>query len=67
MALGGAVLADGFRRLDLIDAYRIYVHPVLIGRGKPLFAQADAMTGLRLERSRTFGNGVVMLHYEREN
>ncbi|HEY9473093.1 MAG TPA: dihydrofolate reductase family protein, partial [Mycobacteriales bacterium] len=33
LALGGADLAATFRRLDLIDEYRIYVHPVLIGRG----------------------------------
>jgi dihydrofolate reductase len=65
LALGGADLADTFRALDLIDEYRIYVHPVLIGRGKPFFASADALhvTPLRLIDSRTFGNGVVMLHY----
>ena len=32
MALGGAELADTFRRLGLIDEYWVYVHPVLIGR-----------------------------------
>ena len=37
LALGGAELADTFRRLGLIDEYWLYVHPVLIGRGKPLF------------------------------
>ena len=37
LALGGADLSAAFRRLGLIDEYRIYVHPVLIGRGKPLF------------------------------
>jgi dihydrofolate reductase len=65
LALGGADLAAAFRRLDLIDEYRIYVHPVLIGRGKPLFADTDAFTRLRLLETRAFGNGVVLLHYER--
>jgi dihydrofolate reductase len=33
MAVGGAQLAATFRELDLIDEYRLYVHPVLVGRG----------------------------------
>lgn len=63
LALGGANLSASFRRLGLIDEYRIYVHPVLIGRGTPLFQGTDAMTALRLLESRTFGNGVVLLRY----
>jgi dihydrofolate reductase len=65
MVLGGAELAAAFRRLDLIDEYRIYVHPVLIGAGKPLFSAWDTRTDLRLVGTRVFGNGVVLLHYER--
>ncbi|QKV98047.1 dihydrofolate reductase family protein [Streptomyces sp. NA02950] len=65
LALGGADLAETFRRHDLIDEYRIYVHPVLLGRGRPLFRPSDTTTGLELERTRTFGNGVVLLHYRR--
>ncbi|UKY55185.1 dihydrofolate reductase family protein [Streptomyces inhibens] len=65
LALGGADLTAAFLRHDLIDEYRIYVHPVLIGRGKPLFPASDAMITLRLARTRTFGNGVVLLRYER--
>jgi len=42
------------------------VYPVLIGRGKPLFRETDAMTGLRLAETRTFGNGVVLLRYLRD-
>ncbi|MFJ5269048.1 dihydrofolate reductase family protein [Streptomyces sp. NPDC088358] len=65
LGLGGADLAASFLRHDLVDEFRIYVHPVLIGGGKPLFPQADALTGLRLTETRTFGNGVVLLRYER--
>ncbi|HSO92073.1 MAG TPA: dihydrofolate reductase family protein [Arthrobacter sp.] len=66
LALGGANLSASFRRLGLIDEYRIYVHPVLIGRGTPLFHEEDATTPLRLLESRTFGNGVVLLRYATE-
>ncbi|WP_327272104.1 dihydrofolate reductase family protein [Streptomyces sp. NBC_01224] len=65
LALGGADLAASFMRHDLIDEYRIYVHPVLIGRGKPLFPASDTRTHRRLAETRTFGNGVVLLRYER--
>jgi len=65
LVLGGADLTDAFRRLDLIDEYRLYVHPVLVGRGKPFFHPADAGADLDLVESRTFGNGVVLLHYAR--
>jgi dihydrofolate reductase len=65
LALGGADLADTFRRLDLVDEYRLYVHPVLLGRGRRLFSDTDARAGLRLVETRTFGNGVVLLRHER--
>ncbi|WP_439675555.1 dihydrofolate reductase family protein [Embleya sp. MST-111070] len=67
MVVGGANLADTFRRLGLIDEYAMYVHPVLIGRGKPAFRPTDettdGTTGLELVESRVFGNGVALLRY----
>jgi dihydrofolate reductase len=65
LVVGGADLAAEFRRHDLIDEYSIYVHPVLLGRGNPLFRETDALARLRLTESRVFGNGVVLLRYER--
>ncbi|HEY3607860.1 MAG TPA: dihydrofolate reductase family protein [Pseudonocardiaceae bacterium] len=63
LSLGGADLAATFMRHDLIDEYRVYVHPVVIGSGKPLF-QGVPMD-LRLVEDRAFGNGVVLLRYQR--
>ena len=65
MAVGGADLAASFFRHDLIDEYRVYVHPVVIGGGKPLFPASDTDRPLRLMETRAFGNGVVLLRYER--
>jgi dihydrofolate reductase len=65
LVFGGADLAAAFMRHDLIDEYRLYVHPVLIGRGKPMFGPSDAKVDLRLAQTRTFGNGVVLLRYQR--
>ncbi|TDD93455.1 dihydrofolate reductase family protein [Actinomadura rubrisoli] len=64
MVVGGADLAATFMRHGLIDEYRVYVHPVVIGRGRALFPESDGRLGLRLTESRTFGNGVVLLRYE---
>ena len=64
LVLGGAHVAAEFARLGLIDEYRLYVHPRLIGRGHPVLQPSEATSVLRLIDTRTFGNGVVLLHYE---
>lgn len=65
LVLGGADVASAFARYDLIDEYRLYVHPVVIGRGTPMLRPSDAKVRLQLIETQTFGNGVVMLRYER--
>jgi dihydrofolate reductase len=65
LSLGGADLAAAFMRHDLIDEYRLYVHPIVIGQGKSLFQASDFRVNLRLAETRTFGNGVVLLRYQR--
>lgn len=66
LVLGGANLASEFARHDLIDEYRLYVHPRVIGRGHTVFQPSDAHAVLRLVETRTFTNGVVLLRYERD-
>lgn len=63
MTLGGVDLVETFRRLDLVDEYRLYVNPVLIGHGRRLFETADHPTDLELVENRRFGNEVVLLRY----
>jgi dihydrofolate reductase len=65
LALGGADLAAAFLRQDLVDELRLYVHPIVIGQGKRLFPPLDARIPFPLAETRTFGSGVVLLHYER--
>ena len=64
MTLGGANLAATFERLGLVDEYRLYVQPVSIGRGRPLFP-VDRRLEFDLAETRAFGNGVVLLRYGR--
>jgi dihydrofolate reductase len=65
LVVGGGDLGAAFMAQDLIDEYRIYVHPIRIGEGKPLFPPSKEKVLLRLAETRTFGNGVVLLRYER--
>jgi dihydrofolate reductase len=67
LALGGANLAATFLRHDLVDELRLYVMPVLLGAGTPLFPAAEARRPMRLVETRTFGNGVVLLRHERSD
>jgi len=53
---GGASLARALAGLGLIDEYRLYVHPVALGDGLPLFGER---VRLNLIESRTFATGVV--------
>ncbi len=61
---GGASLIKSFIREGLIDAYRISVHPVVLGAGKPLFEDLKDRITLRLTQTNTFRSGVVQLIYE---
>lgn len=65
MSIGGAGIAAEFMRQDLIDEFRVYVHPVVIGAGTPLFPPGGPKIDMTLIGTRTFGNGVVLLHYRR--
>lgn len=65
LVVGSANLAAEFVRHDLIDEYRLYIHPIVIGRGTPMLRPSDAKVPLHLIETHTFGNGVVMLRYER--
>lgn len=49
---------------DLIDEYWIFLNPVLLGQGMPLFKDIKHKTQLKLVTSKTFASGVVCLRYE---
>ena len=62
--LGSTMLFQEFARLDLIDEYRININPIVLGKGKPLFANLDAKHALKLLDTKTLKSGVVLLTYE---
>ena len=63
IGIGGATLAAEASALDLVDEYRLRVHPVLVGGGTPFFPRAERRQDLDLVDTRTFDSGVVHLRY----
>jgi dihydrofolate reductase len=59
----GASIARAFMDLDLIDEYQFIFHPVILGRGIPLFRESDKARELSLVRQYTLHSGVVELTY----
>lgn len=60
--LGGADLAATFIRYGLVDEYRLYVHPVVLGGGTPMFPPNEQL-GLKFAETQSFPCGVVLLRY----
>jgi dihydrofolate reductase len=60
---GSAGLMAALMSQDLIDEYRIWVHPLVLGTGKRLFAEGAPTRNLELAEARTLSTGVVILTY----
>jgi dihydrofolate reductase len=65
VAVGGAGLASSLIELDLIDEYRLFVSPVVVGGGTPFFPAREERINLELVETRTFGSRVVYVRYRR--
>ncbi|MGE5677083.1 MAG: dihydrofolate reductase family protein [Pseudomonadota bacterium] len=64
---GGASLITTFMKSGLVDEYRLSVHPVILGAGKPLFVDIKKRQELKLVDTRIFSSGVVQLCYHPAN
>jgi dihydrofolate reductase len=65
LVAGSATLVNGLREADLVDEYRLMVHPVILGQGKRLF-QGGPLTDLSLAETRKAGPDVHLLIYRRK-
>jgi len=61
---GSGALARSLMPHGLIDAYRLVIFPVVLGRGQRLFDDGTPPAGMRLADTRRTGSGVVMHTYE---
>jgi dihydrofolate reductase len=60
---GSITLVRSLIAAGLVDEYRLFVYPVVLGRGERLFADASGVPKLRLEETRPFRNETVLLRY----
>jgi dihydrofolate reductase len=65
LAVGGAGLASTCTELGLIDEYRMFVSPVLLGAGTRYFPALEERINLELIETRTFGSRVLYVRYRR--
>ncbi len=65
VSVGGADLAAELARHDLIDEYRVFINPVLVGGGTRFFPDLANRLPLELDDQQTFGSGVIYLSYRR--
>ena len=64
MSVGGATIAATLGHLGLIDEYQLFIHPVILGSGTPMFRASSKKINLRLVETHTFHSGVVLLRYQ---
>ena len=61
---GSTQIASTMTELGLIDEYRVFVNPIILGSGKRLFVGVNQRKKLRLVKTKTFASGLVGLYYE---
>jgi dihydrofolate reductase len=64
--IGSGELVQTLIQHDLVDAYRLMVHPLVLGSGKRLFREGTSTTRLRLVETKPTSTGVMILTYEPE-
>ncbi len=62
--VGSRSLIIQLMNLNLIDELQLCVHPVVVGKGLPLFDKINGKNVLKLIKTKTFGGGAVILYYE---
>jgi dihydrofolate reductase len=65
IAVGGAGLASAFVARGLVDEFRLFVNPVVLGGGTPYFPSLERRVDVELVETRTFGSRVVYVRYAR--
>jgi len=62
--VGSRSLIVSLLNLNLIDEFQLCVHPVIAGKGLPLFEKINDRIDLKLLKTKTFGCGAIVLYYE---
>lgn len=60
---GSGRLVSSLIRSGLVDEYQLWLHPVVLGKGKPLFKSLHSRLYMKMVNIKTFSSGVVILYY----
>jgi dihydrofolate reductase len=63
MAIGGASFASSLVAANLVDEFLLSIHPVALGRGRPLFAGLETRANLALKDLKRFDTGALVEIY----
>lgn len=66
LIFGSPRAAYALMQEQLIDSFWLFVNPVILGKGIPLFKDVQHTVQLNLVKATTFASGVVCMHYERK-
>ena len=67
LIFGSPRASQSLLREGLIDEFWLFVNPIILGQGMPLFKDVTSTINLKLVESKTFDCGVIALHYEKIN
>jgi dihydrofolate reductase len=65
LIFGSPAASNSLLKLGLIDEFWLFVNPILLGQGKPLFKDINESIKLKLAETKTFACGVIALHYSK--
>ncbi len=60
---GGAELTASLMKDQLVDELLLAVHPIILGKGKPLFDTLSGRIQTKLLNSKAYSSGLVSMHY----
>ena len=63
LIFGSPAASQSLLNEGLIDEFWLFVNPIILGQGRPLFENITGTTQLKLVESKTLGSGVIALHY----
>ena len=61
---GSSLLVDSLVKYELVDEYQLWLHPVVLGKGKRLFKKFNQPLNLHIVKTEQFNSGVLLVHYE---
>ncbi len=62
---GGCSFVSELVKANLIDEFFLFINPIALGKGVAIFDKLDEWQKLKLDKSKSFDSGIILLHYER--